>query len=428
MNLDRMRLTPVLVLVTMIVVFAATGAFPALADGDRTIRLHNVHTKETADILYKKDGKFLPEGLKRASWLLRDWRRDEATEMDPDLIDLLWEIHAELGSKEPIHIISAYRSRETNNMLRRTVGGQASESRHVLGKAADVYFPDVPLRRLRYSALIRERGGVGYYPTSGSPFVHIDTGRVRAWPRLPRGELALLFPSGRTQHLPADGGPITREDVQVARVTQQDLAQQIAEFQALRAGRKTDPPEQRRTILASAWAPKLVTEPRPVARPAPPRVSQSDRDGLAGLAARAAASQAPADAPVSEPSSFAVASFGPAFRAPAPRPATAAALDNPKAPVQWVAAPAWDEEHPEELSYRPFAITPLIGDDDRDPLLLTELRAPDVIRALETIDQSEQSPSLRFAPGRQVLQLTAAQSFRGSAVAVDAYFARPGDR
>ena len=66
--------------------------------------------------------------------------------MDPELIDLLWEMHGELGSQEPIHIISGYRSRSTNDMLRKTVGGQASESRHILGKAADVQFPDVPLQ------------------------------------------------------------------------------------------------------------------------------------------------------------------------------------------------------------------------------------------------------------------------------------------
>ena len=77
------------------------------------------------------------------------------------------------------YVISGYRSRDTNEMLRRTVGGQASQSRHILGKAADVHFPDVPLRMLRYSALIRERGGVGYYPTSD--FVHVDVGRVRTW-------------------------------------------------------------------------------------------------------------------------------------------------------------------------------------------------------------------------------------------------------
>ena len=62
---------------------------------------------------------------------------------------------------------------------------------------------------MRYSALIRERGGVGYYPTSGIPFVHVDTGRVSMWPRMPRMELALLFPNGHSKYIPDDGRPIT---------------------------------------------------------------------------------------------------------------------------------------------------------------------------------------------------------------------------
>ena len=91
-----------------------------------------------------------------------------------------------------------------------------------------MHFPDVPVKNLRYSALIREKGGVGYYPTSAIPFVHMDIDRVRAWPRLPRAELALLFPSGRTQHVPADGVPITRDDVREARAANKDLAVQLA--------------------------------------------------------------------------------------------------------------------------------------------------------------------------------------------------------
>jgi hypothetical protein len=51
-------------------------------------------------------------------------------------------------------------------------------------------------------------GGVGYYPTSGSPFVHLDVGNVRAWPRMSRQELARIFPNGQTMHLPADGRPL----------------------------------------------------------------------------------------------------------------------------------------------------------------------------------------------------------------------------
>ena len=125
------------VLTGLIIVLAlAAGTLTATANAtrDRTISLYNIHSKETLTIQYMKGGKRLPDAMQKINWILRDWRKDEPTQMDPDLIDLLWEIHAELGSKEPIHIISGFRSRDTNNMLRKTVGGQASESRHILGK------------------------------------------------------------------------------------------------------------------------------------------------------------------------------------------------------------------------------------------------------------------------------------------------------
>jgi hypothetical protein len=53
-----------------------------------------------------------------------------------------------------------------------------------------------------------QRGGVGYYPTAGTPFVHLDVGTVRSWPRMPRYQLERLFPDGMTVHLPADGTPL----------------------------------------------------------------------------------------------------------------------------------------------------------------------------------------------------------------------------
>ncbi len=145
----------------------------------RTISLYHIHTKESLTVTYKKDGKYVPEALKKLNWFLRDWRENEAIAMDPKTIDLLWEMHTELGSKVPIEIICGYRSDKTNKMLRRTVGGQARKSFHIRGKAIDATFPDIPLKQMRYSALIRERGGVGYYPTSGIPFVHVEF-RARA--------------------------------------------------------------------------------------------------------------------------------------------------------------------------------------------------------------------------------------------------------
>jgi hypothetical protein len=72
----------------------------------------------------------------------------------------------------------------------------------------DFYIPGVPLKKLRDIGLKLQGGGVGYYPTSGSPFVHMDVGNVRHWPGINRQELARLFPEGKTLHVPSDGKPL----------------------------------------------------------------------------------------------------------------------------------------------------------------------------------------------------------------------------
>ncbi|MBY5915852.1 DUF882 domain-containing protein [Rhizobium leguminosarum] len=177
---------------------------------DRALKLFFTHTGERATITYKRDGKFDPKGLAQINRFLRDWRRNEPTRMDPRLLDLVWEVYKRSGGKDYIHIVSAYRSPTTNNMLRNRSRstGVAKKSQHMLGKAMDFYVPGVKLSTLRALAMQMQVGGVGYYPTSGSPFVHLDVGNVRAWPRMSRQELARLFPNGQTMHLPADGRPL----------------------------------------------------------------------------------------------------------------------------------------------------------------------------------------------------------------------------
>ncbi|WP_108682909.1 DUF882 domain-containing protein [Methyloceanibacter sp. wino2] len=179
---------------------------------DRTLSMYEIHTHETITVTYKRDGVWDEEALKKLNWFMRDWRAKEPTTMDRELIDLIWTLHTRLGSKEPIHLISAYRSSKTNEKLRRAGGGQARRSQHTLGKASDIHFPDIPVAKLRASALIQEIGGVGYYPKSGIPFVHVDVGNVRMWPRMPRLELAALFPDGKTDYVPSDGRRITKAD------------------------------------------------------------------------------------------------------------------------------------------------------------------------------------------------------------------------
>ena len=90
-------------------------------------------------------------------------------------------------------------------MLRRRSSGVAKFSQHMLGKAIDFYIPGVPLEQLREAGLRAQRGGVGFYPTSGSPFVHLDTGNVRHWPRMPEAQLASVLAKGQLPDTPSPG-------------------------------------------------------------------------------------------------------------------------------------------------------------------------------------------------------------------------------
>ncbi len=196
-------------LALLIVLFGCRGLQTAVADGDtRTISLHHIHTGEDITITYKRDGRYDEAALEKINWLLRDWRRGKETRMDPQLIDLLWEVQRETGSNQPIYVVCGYRSPETNAMLRRRSNGVARFSQHMLGHAVDFFVPGVALEELRVIGMRMQRGGVGFYPTSGSPFVHMDTGGVRMWPRMSRDQLLHVFPDGRTVYLPTDGHPL----------------------------------------------------------------------------------------------------------------------------------------------------------------------------------------------------------------------------
>ena len=188
-----------------------TAAVAGAAQAEtRSLKLYFVHTGERATITFKRNGKFDADGLAKLNRFLRDWRRNEPTKMDPRLFDLIWSVYQKSGSSDYINVLCGYRAPGTNEMLRNRSRhtGVAKESQHILGKAMDFYIPGVPLERLREIGLKLQMGGVGYYPTSGSPFVHMDVGGVRAWPRASRETLVRLFPDGKTIHIPPDGKPL----------------------------------------------------------------------------------------------------------------------------------------------------------------------------------------------------------------------------
>jgi len=157
----------------------ASAAIDFLLKPDKKLRFYNIHTKESLDVCYCRNGVYETDSLRRINYILRDHRTGDIMTIDTDLLNLLHDISLKTRSQSPFHIISGYRSAATNARLRRIGKGVAAKSLHVQGKAIDVRIPGVSTQRLRDESIKIGGGGVGYYPKSG--FVHVDVGRVRCW-------------------------------------------------------------------------------------------------------------------------------------------------------------------------------------------------------------------------------------------------------
>jgi uncharacterized protein YcbK (DUF882 family) len=264
---------------------------PSQAAGDtRSLKLYFIHTGEKAVITYKRNGKFDPKGLEQLNRFLRDWRKNQPTKMDPRLFDLIWEVYRQSGSRDYINVVCGFRSPGTNEMLRGRSrnSGVAEKSQHMLGKAMDFFIPDVKLATLRGIGMKMQVGGVGFYPKSGSPFVHMDVGGVRAWPRMSRDELVRLFPNGNTIHIPADGKPLpgyqqamadykrraSGTQIQIASASESESPKHKTLFEALFGGGADEQEDESddSTPVAVAKATPPKAEPAP-AEPQPTEVA-----------------------------------------------------------------------------------------------------------------------------------------------------------
>ncbi len=178
-----------------------SSAEPLEAAGEtRTLSMFHIHTKESITITYMQNGRYVPSAMKKINYFMRDWRKNKTVNIDPKTVDLMWELHTDLGSRAPIHIVCGLRTAGTNALLKRRGRGVAKKSQHTKGKAIDFYFPDVPTVKIRNSALVRRIGGVGYYRSSAGPtgFLHVDTGRVRHWgPAISKSQWASINREGR---------------------------------------------------------------------------------------------------------------------------------------------------------------------------------------------------------------------------------------
>ncbi|MCA1412052.1 DUF882 domain-containing protein [Bradyrhizobium sp. NBAIM20] len=304
---------------------AAAGSVhdAAALNETKTLSFHHTHSGEDLTVTFKRDGRYDEAALKQLNHFLRDWRSQEQTVMDRRLFDILWEVYRDVDGKQPIQIISSYRSPATNAMLRRRSSGVARASQHMLGHAIDFYIPGVPLEQIRFAGLRLQRGGVGFYPTSGSPFVHLDTGSVRHWPRMTHDQLARVFPDGKTVHLPTDGVPLKNYELAKAEIERRGSGDD--------AGSKPN-------FFAALFRSK----------PAAPAASDEDDEGAPAPAAKPAAPTVVA------------ATAKPAEPVPTPRakPQIAATLQLASADAQIVAPP---KPKPAPVADKPASGKPVDG-------------------------------------------------------------------
>jgi uncharacterized protein YcbK (DUF882 family) len=301
---------------------APSSTQPAIADGDtRSLTFVNRHTNETGSFTFRVNGQYDEAALEKLNWFMRDWRLNEQTKMDPKLFDILWDVYRQSGSSQPIDVLSGYRSPQTNAMLRRRSRQVAEHSQHMQGKAVDAHFIDVGPGPIRDIAMRMQEGGVGFYPIGSTPWVHIDSGTVRYWPRMSRTALARLFPDGKTVFIPADGQPMDGYEQAKAMIEARGGDVQVASssggglfgwlFGGARGGGADDDEESGGArVIASGRGGTMVMA----------------SGGRGGQAAMAATTPAPAnEAPPAEPSPTPAVATDPSAGDPAAAAATAEA-------------------------------------------------------------------------------------------------------
>ena len=149
---------------------------------EKTLSIVSTHTGEHLRVRFVSGGRYDAGALAELSHLMRDHRNGQVRDIDCALFDAAYEVAMRTtGSDQTVlHLVSGYRSPETNRLLRERSAGVAKNSYHVRGRAMDFFVDGTEIRDVYVAALKSGAGGVGYYPSSN--FVHIDTGPSRSWP------------------------------------------------------------------------------------------------------------------------------------------------------------------------------------------------------------------------------------------------------
>lgn len=144
------------------------------------IKLINSNTKQKISFKFQKEHKLTTSEIWALNDLLKDWRTGEIKKIDFIVLRDFLKVCAVCSQKNEVltvNVHSGYRSKETNENLRRNSYKVAKNSLHILGKAIDFSIDGMSSKRLAEIVRTHSHGGVGSYKN----FVHLDSGPKRSW-------------------------------------------------------------------------------------------------------------------------------------------------------------------------------------------------------------------------------------------------------
>lgn len=148
---------------------------------DPVLDLRNPHTNERVFTRFYTLTGYDMAAVNQINALMRDWRENEVVQMD---VRLFWALAAirqaamKDGHSGQIQLNSGYRSKKTNDNLRKLGYHTAVNSMHLKGQANDIVLEGTKVADIARYAQWLQIGGTGHYRND---FVHIDSGPIRLW-------------------------------------------------------------------------------------------------------------------------------------------------------------------------------------------------------------------------------------------------------
>jgi len=148
--------------------------------GALNLQLINSNTKEEIVFRFPNQHKLSVKQVLSLDHFLRDWRTSEIKSIDTEVLANFLKICVICSDEKnvlSVNVHSGFRSKKTNDYLRRNSHKVAKNSMHILGKAIDFSMPKYSSKKLAKIVRANTEGGVGGYQN----FVHLDSGPKRSW-------------------------------------------------------------------------------------------------------------------------------------------------------------------------------------------------------------------------------------------------------